>query len=189
MYALIQNGQIVQVGALPAKWRDANGEYHDWRTQPYRTQPEDHGWLSVVREPRPADTATTTWEQQPATLIDGVPVIGWTERDKTPEELAAERANANAVTLTTDAGADLPKIEQAIADTLALLGPNDQEGSIRHHRTTVLTNQYSVGAQRAQDDLILALAVVVRRLARQEARLTRLVAGLLDSADVGEDTT
>ena len=122
-------------------------------------------------------------------LIDGLPVIGWTERDKTPDELAADQANANAATLTTDAGTDLPKIEQAIADTLALLGPNDQEGSIRHHRTTVLTNSYTVSAQRAQDDLILALAVVVRRLARQEARLTRLVAGLLDTADVGEDAT
>ena len=101
--------------------------------------------------------------------------------------IAAEQANA--ATLTTDAGTDLPKIEQAIADTLALLGPNDQEGSIRHHRTTVLTNQYSVGAQRAQDDLILALAVVVRRLSRQVARLTRLQAGHLDTANVGEDAT
>ena len=74
-------------------------------------------------------------------------------------------------------------------EIFALLGPNDQAGSIRHHRTTALTNQYSVGAQRAQDDLILSLAVVVRRLARQVARLTRLQAGYLDTANVGEDAT
>lgn len=135
------------------------------------------------------DTARTitTYDEQGA-VIESRP---YTPDENAAADAAAQAATqqANAATLTTDAGTDLPKIEQAIADTLALLGPNDQEGSIRHHRTTVLTNQYSVSAQRAQDDLILALAVVVRRLSRQVARLTRLQTGYLDSADVGQDTT
>src|SRR5690606_20012970 len=187
MHALIQSGTIVQIlGRLPDVWHDGT---RWWNIAGGAIDPADIGWLPVTLEPRPDDTETTTWDRAEPALIDGVPVIGWTERDKTPEELAADQANANAATLTADAGTDLPKIEQAIADTLALLGPSDQEGSIRHHRTTVLTNSYTVSAQRAQDDLILALAVVVRRHARQEARLTRLVAGLLDSAAVGEDAT
>ena len=187
MYALIQSGQIVQIlGRLPDVWHDGT---RWWNIAGGAVDPADIGWLPVTLEPRPDDTATTTWDRADPALIDGLPVIGWTERDKTPDELAADQANANAATLAADAGTDLPKIEQAIADTLALLGPNDQEGSIRHHRTTVLTNQYSVSAQRAQDDLILALAVVVRRLSRQVARLTRLQTGYLDSADVGQDTT
>ena len=142
-------------------------------------------WVSAFRDD---DTRTVTTYDESGNVTATRP---YTEAENAAADAAAQAAalQANAVTLTTDAGTDLPKIEQAIADTLALLGPNDQAGSIRHHRTTVLTNQYSVGAQRAQDDLILSLAVVVRRLSRQVARLTRLQAGYLDTANVGEDAT
>ena len=143
MHALIQNGTITQVSRLPDLWHDG-GRWWDFRDD--ANDPATLGWLPVTVQPRPDDTATTTWEQDEPALVNGQPVIGWTERDKTPEELEAAAQAATAQTLAADAAADLPKIEQAIADTLALLGPNDQEGSIRHHRTTVLTNQYSVGA-------------------------------------------
>lgn len=86
MYALIQSDTITQVGALPRLWWDGT-RWWDYRDPD--ADPTVQGWRSVVRTPRPADTATTTheWSVQ---LIDGAPVEVWTERDKTPDEIEAE---------------------------------------------------------------------------------------------------
>ena len=88
MHALIQNNQITHVGALPRIWFDGD-RWHDFRDDD-GTYAADLGWLPVIHQPRPDDTATTTWDRADPALVDGLPVVGWTERPKTPEEVAAE---------------------------------------------------------------------------------------------------
>ena len=89
------DGTIGQVGRLPALWFDGT-RWHDWRGDPetWATQPADFGWLPVVEVPRPADTAETTSDPAPPALADGVPVQQWTIRPWTPDELAAQAAQA-----------------------------------------------------------------------------------------------
>lgn len=88
MYALIKNGTIIQAGGLPAIWNDGTRDW-DLRTRD-ETLLNSLGWLPVVTESRPADTETTTHDQHGPVLIDGVPTVTWTERDKTESELQAE---------------------------------------------------------------------------------------------------
>lgn len=88
MYALIENDTIIQVGNLPAIWNDGT-RYWDLRTRD-ETLLNSLGWHEVVTQPRPGDTETTTHDQNGPVLIDGVPTITWTERDKTESELQAE---------------------------------------------------------------------------------------------------
>ena len=89
IYALVQDAAITQVGALPKLWWDGT-RWHDWRTATPASNPADYGWLPVTETPRPDDTATTTWDRADPDLVDGIPTIGWVERDKTAEELAAQ---------------------------------------------------------------------------------------------------
>ncbi len=95
MHALIRNDAIVLTGPLPyPTWPDPEtGRWWDMRDP---EQVAEAGWVEVVIEPRPDNTATTTWERTEPDLVEGVPVIGWTERDKTPEELQAEADRAAA---------------------------------------------------------------------------------------------
>ena len=60
-----------------------------------------HGIHEVVRTPRPDDTATTTHDRT-IELVDGVPTVTWTARDKTPDELAADAARAASTIRQTD---------------------------------------------------------------------------------------
>ena len=91
MHALIQNDQITHVGPLPRIWWDGD-RWHDLRDDD-GTQAAALGWLPVTYQPRPDDTATTTWDRDEPALVDGLPVVGWTERPWTEAELAA-RAEA-----------------------------------------------------------------------------------------------
>ena len=88
MHALIQNDQITHVGPLPSIWWDGD-RWHDLRDDD-GTYAAALGWLLVTYQPRPDDTATTTWDRAAPSLVDGLPVVGWTERQKTSEEVAAE---------------------------------------------------------------------------------------------------
>ena len=86
MHALIQNNEIVHVGpAVPPLWWDGD-RWHDLRDR----DGSELGWLPITYEHRPDDTALTTWERGEPTLVDGAPVVSWTERPKTEAELAAE---------------------------------------------------------------------------------------------------
>ena len=88
MHALIQNDQITHVGPVPLTWWDGD-RWHDFRDDD-GTQAAALGWLPVTYRPRPEDTDATTWERAEPALVDGLPVVGWTERPKTDTELAAE---------------------------------------------------------------------------------------------------
>lgn len=87
MHALIRNGQIVETRYLRETWWDGT---RWWDFSDTGHDPADHGWLPLVYADRPADTPTTTWERDEPRLVDGVPTVGWVERDKTAEELQAE---------------------------------------------------------------------------------------------------
>ena len=88
MHALIQDNQITHVGPLSRVWWDGD-RWHDLRDDD-GTRAASLGWLPVSYQPRPDDTATTTWDRAEPALVDGLPVVGWTERPKTSEESAAE---------------------------------------------------------------------------------------------------
>lgn len=87
LYAHVTGGTVEQVGALPSIWFDGT---RWWNIAGGAIDPADIGWLPVTVEPRPDDTATTTWDRNEPAIVAGLPVIGWTERDKTPDELQAE---------------------------------------------------------------------------------------------------
>ena len=115
MYALIQNDQIVQVGPLSSIWWDGD-RWHDLRDDD-GTYAASLGWLPITYEPRPDDTATTTWVRDEPTLVDGLPVIGWIERPKTEAELAAE----------AEQNARLDDLEERLARIEAKLWPADPD--------------------------------------------------------------
>ena len=88
MHALIHNDTITHVGPLPRIWWDGD-RWHDLRDDD-GTYAASLGWLPITYQPRPADTHTTTWDRDEPAPVDGLPVVGWTERPKTEAELAAE---------------------------------------------------------------------------------------------------
>ena len=88
MHALIHNDTITHVGPLPRIWWDGD-RWHDLRDDD-GTQAAALGWLPVTYQPRPDDTDATTWDRDEPALVNGLPVVGWTERPKTEAELAAE---------------------------------------------------------------------------------------------------
>ena len=110
MYALIQNDQIIQVGPLPRIWFDGD-RWRDFRDDD-GTYAASLGWLPVTHQPRPADTDTATWDRDEPALVDGLPVVGWTERAKTEAEQAAE-AEQNA--RLDDLAARAARIEAHVA--------------------------------------------------------------------------
>ena len=97
MYALVIDGRIVaQFAELPAKhWvpeTDTTGHYEPVTVANAAT----YGYLPVVRDPRPSDTAMTTWDR--TTTITATEVTyGWVERPKTAEELDADDRQAKRV--------------------------------------------------------------------------------------------
>lgn len=86
MYALIQNDQIAQVGALPRLWHDGT-RWWDYRHED--ADPTAQGWHPVARTPRPDDTPATAHDYS-IELVDGTPTEVWTARDKTHAEIEAE---------------------------------------------------------------------------------------------------
>ena len=121
LYAHVTGGTVQQVGPLPRLWYDGI-RWWDFRDDAH--DPAALGWLPVTIEPRPDDTETTTWDRNEPAIVAGVPVIGWTERDKTLEELQADAEQSNAETISnrfldTDLPAMLDIIDQTNADLRA----------------------------------------------------------------------
>ena len=186
MHALIQNDTITHVGPLPRIWWDGD-RWHDLRDDD-GTQAAALGWLPVTYRPRPDDTATTTWDRDEPTLVDGQPVVGWTERPKTEDELAAEAEQQVAEQLQQDTVADLTKLTQAITDLQTLLGDNTTEGSIREWISPITNSQTLTGSEgKALARLVISQAQANRRIARQVLRLAKAMVGDYNSADVGAE--
>lgn len=135
MHALIQNDTITHVGPLPRLWRGGD-RWHDLSDDD-GTQAAALGWLPVTYEPRPDDTAATTWERAEPALVNGQPVVGWTERPKTAEELQAE----------ADAAAAQARYEthEAILDATAALMADAHEDGAAWVQPTGAHDAYALG--------------------------------------------
>ena len=91
MYALIRNGTITQLGALPRLYWDGT-RWHDWQnpdTTLRATDPAACGWFEVTETPRPADTTEGTHDGS-VELVAGVPTRVWTYRDFTIQEVSTQ---------------------------------------------------------------------------------------------------
>lgn len=110
-YALVQNNNITQTGGLPETWWDG-ARYWDLRPM----DADDLaaiGWHEVADAPRPADTATDTYERS-IVLVNGVPTVTWTARPWTQAELAARTAAANEQTLRDGIAAEIAALKTSI---------------------------------------------------------------------------
>lgn len=123
MFARVVDGAIVETASsIPSIWTDPDGTVHVWSGRPpWATQPADYGWREVLSTNKPDDTATTKWEEGLVPeLVDGVPVLPWIERPKTPEELALAQAAENlAQTGSKLQTIDFPAMQAILAQTNA----------------------------------------------------------------------
>ena len=89
-HALVIDNQIQSIGRLPNSARRLDdGAWVVGLADATQALREATGWLEVVDTARPDDTDTATHDYS-VELVAGVPTVTWTERDKTPDELAAE---------------------------------------------------------------------------------------------------
>jgi len=117
MYALVTNNELTvrQPGALETKLSDGaligapDGIWTDELAALC-------GFIRVTETPRPDDTGTTTWDRT-IELVDGTPTVVWTERDKTPEELAPPQPS------TEERLAQLQATIGVMTETLAQISP------------------------------------------------------------------
>lgn len=103
-YALVIDNAIQSLGALPRAARRLDTREWVLGLREYGTveQQQACGYFAVVDTPRPADTADTTHERS-VELLDGTPTVVWAARAKTPDELAAQTAEANRTTIEQQA--------------------------------------------------------------------------------------
>ena len=167
MYALVQGDAIVEgPGALPDVWNDGT---RDWDLRPI-TDPElaELGWFPVVEVPRPPDTETTTHDYS-VELVAGLPTEVWTERPKTPDEVASAEASANVTQMTTESGEAVDKLV-LVVENLNLI--------------TDMTNA-DINANPAA--VIKDLARECKTIARQANREARLTSGRTDDTYTGPE--
>lgn len=106
-YAHVTNGTVDTIGRLPnsARRTDTQQWVLGLATAPVELQ-RACGWYEVVETPRPDDTASVTHDRS-VELVNGTPTVVWTQRNKTPDEIAADTATTNGTTIRTQAAAAL----------------------------------------------------------------------------------
>lgn len=107
VYAHVVDNTIQSVGGLPTAARRL--DTRQWVLGLRDADPtfqQACGYLPVTDVPRPADTATTTWDRS-VELVAGTPTVVWTERPMTPTEQANVTANTNRTTIQDQATAAL----------------------------------------------------------------------------------
>lgn len=112
-YARVQNDRIVK---HPFRVPDVLDRRHDLRGATFERL-ADFGIHEVVTVPKPADTATTTFDVS-VELVSSEPVVVsqvWTERPKTQSELDGEARQANESTLQDRARAALAQNRDFLA--------------------------------------------------------------------------
>lgn len=100
--AQIKDGQITAVSNTQRKPIYDGGRWWDLRDdtvlQEWLTV---YNWVEVVQTPKPADTATDTYDKRSVELISGIPTEVWHSRPWTAEELANIAAIADRETTRT----------------------------------------------------------------------------------------
>lgn len=141
MYAqVIANVVTATQGSLPGSARRLDTQ--EW-VMGLATAPTDLqqacGYFPVTDVPRPADTATDTFDRS-VQLVNGTPTVVWTQRPMTADELANSTAQTNRTTIQQQAknalannrtflGIATPNNAQALAQIQALTRQN--QGIIR----------------------------------------------------------
>jgi hypothetical protein len=123
-YALVIDGTIEAEGALPASARrlDNDAWVMGLATAPVELQ-QATGWYEVTDTPRPADTATDTFDRT-LELVGTTPTVVWVQRPKTAEEVAAATATTNQASIVTNLNQDMVLMQAAIDATNATINAN-----------------------------------------------------------------
>jgi hypothetical protein len=161
-YANIIDGVVARTGSLPR-----GGAYLldgvIQRVAPLRNASleiqQACGWHAITDTPRPADTASHTFDAS-VVLVAGVPTRLWQTRPWTPAELAMRAAGANDLTIREQAEQALTTLQQQID-------------------AAPVTFTTLAQAQTAMRQLQQA----VQFQARVNRRLIRLILGKLDGTD------
>ena len=86
-YVLVTDDTIQSIGGLPRSARRLDNDAWVMGLANASTEAQQAcGWYEVADTDRPDDTATTTFDRS-IELVEGVPTVVWTERDKTDDEL------------------------------------------------------------------------------------------------------
>lgn len=86
-YVLVTDDTIQSIGGLPRSARRLDNDAWVMGLANASTEAQQAcGWYEVADTDRPDDTATTTFDRS-IELVEGVPTVVWTERDKTADEL------------------------------------------------------------------------------------------------------
>lgn len=119
-------------------------------------------WKTLVVEPRPADTATHTYDES-IILQAGIPTVVWIQRPKTQAEIDAAIAAENKSNLTTvstlQSKIDALKTFRADPQVTATLGQTNNTMPAASQ-----INQYNkanIRHQRRQDNLLITLAKLI----------------------------
>jgi len=160
-YALVQDGEIKQED-YPRYWFDGI-RFWDFREEP---PDPSTGWLPVVETPHPGNTEFSTYSRK-LELIDGVPTVVWVEFAKSPIELEQQIRDANTRLLREELQQQIMALILAVNDLNAI---------------TDLTNT-AINQNPAQT--IKVLARVCKTIARQTARIARIVTDDTLSTDTG----
>lgn len=198
-YALVTNNTIQGVGRLPSSARRL--DTGEWVMGLDTAPPElvrATGWYEVVDTPRPADTPTTTHDRS-VELVNGIPTVTWTERDKTQGELDAEAERARFVAreqakdrLVVLTAAEKVRTEALDDDTVAaistlfdpwIVGEAVQVGDVREWDGTAVE---CIQAHTTQADWTPDVVPALWKVHRTP-NMTEWVAGI--SVSVGEEFT
>lgn len=163
-YALVRNGTIEYVGALPSVWNDGTRE---WDMLDPQTDLDALGWFPVVITPAPTDTPTSTWRST-IVLVGGVPTQTWYEYIWTAQELAEKQARTNELALRANPQAQIDAMLAAIAAIQAMASMTNAE-----------INANPAAAMKAMGREFLTIA-------RRVVRIARLQLDALESTNVGE---
>ena len=166
-WALVEGDTIVEgPGSLPDVWND--GE-RDWDLRPMTAaELAELGWYEVVTVPRPPDTETTTYDYT-VEVVDGAPTEVWTERPKTPDEIAGAEASENTTQMVAESAEAVDKLV-LVVENLNLL--------------TDMTNA-DINANPAA--VIKDLARECKTIARQANREARLTSGRTEDTYTGAE--
>jgi hypothetical protein len=127
------------------------------------------GWFEIVSTPRPADTATETYELT-LIVVDGVPTETWVARPLTNEELAGGETQSNVDQLVEESNEAVDKLI-AVVEKLNVL--------------TAMSNSIINNNPAA---IIKDLARECKTIARQANREARLTSGRTEDTNTGSGT-
>jgi hypothetical protein len=169
MFAHVTAGTVDSVGS-PPELTYSGGRWWDLRSRNTATL-ATVGWFPVTEATRPADTASTTWDQV-FTPAGSVVVQSWVERAKTAEEIAAALADTNAAALLAGVAAEITRIETQIGLADAIAGSTTPKSTINADPGAYIKD----------------LAKMVKRIGNANIRALRIAGSRYESASVGDTT-